>query len=83
MYHDRGIDHYRQQDYQSVLIDFVQARTADHTAGEIPFNLSFTWLKLGEEDKALESFRLAVKHAYGNPKILQSPLLNRYLNLRK
>jgi len=40
-------------------------------------------LKLGEEDKALESFRLAVKHSYGNPKILQSPLLNRYLNLKK
>ncbi len=67
MCNDRGIDHYRQKDYQSVLIDFVQARTADHTAGEIHFNLALTRLKLGEEDKARESFRLAVKHAYGNP----------------
>ena len=83
MCNDRGIDHYRQKDYQSVLIDFVQARTADYTAWEIPFNLALTLLKLGEEDKALESFRLAVKHSYGNPKILQSPLLNRYLNLKK
>ena len=66
-----------------MLIDFVQARTADHTAGEIHFNLALTRLKLGEEDKARESFRLAVNHAYGNPKILQSQLLNRYLNLKK
>jgi len=76
MCNDRGIDHYRQKDYQSVLIDFVQARTADHTAGEVPFNLALTRLKLGEEDKALESFRLAVKHSYGNPQILESRLLN-------
>lgn len=76
MCNDRDIDHYRQKDYQSVLIDFVQARTADHTAGEVPFNFSFTWLKLGEEDKARESFRLAVKHSYGNPQILESRMLN-------
>ena len=83
MFNDRGIDHYRQGDYQSARIDFVQARTADHTAGEIHFKLALTRLELGEEDKARESFRLAVKHSYGNPKILQSPLLNRYLNLKK
>ncbi len=83
MYNDRGIDHYRQGDYQSALIHFVQARTADHTAGEIHFNLALTRLKLGDEDKAQASFRLAVKHSYGNPQILESPLLNRYLNLKK
>ena len=83
MYIDRGIDHYRQGDYQSALIDFVQARTADRTAGGIHFNLALTRLKLGDEDKAQASFRLAVKHSYGNPQILESPLLNRYLNLKK
>ena len=78
MYNDRGIGHYRQGEYKEALIDFVQARTADHTAGEIHFNLALARLKLGQKDKAREAFRLAVKHSYGNPKILKSPLLNRY-----
>ena len=76
MYNDRGIDHYREGSYKEAVIDFVQARTADHTAGEIHFNLALARLKLGDKDKAREDFKLAIKHSYGDPKILESPLLN-------
>lgn len=80
MYNERGIDHYRKGDYKEALIAFVQARTADPTAGEIHFNLALTRLKLGQEDKAREAFKLAVKHSYNNPQILNSPLLKQYVN---
>ncbi len=79
MYNDRGIDYFRKGDYKEAGIAFVQARTADPTAGEIHFNLALTRLKLGQEDKAREAFQLAVKHSYNNPKILNSPLLNQYV----
>jgi len=79
MYNDRGIDYYRNGDYQEAVIAFVQARTADHTAGEIHFNLALTRLKLGQEDKARQSFKLAIRYSYGNPKILDSPLLKKTL----
>lgn len=83
MYNDRGIDFYRKGDYREAVIAFVQARTADHTAGEIHFNLALTRLKLDDRDKARESFRLAVKHSYDNPQILESPLLNETLGTQK
>lgn len=75
MYNDRGIEYYRGGDYKEAVIAFVQARAADHTAGEIHFNLALTRLKLGDKDKARQSFELAIKHSYGDPKILESPLL--------
>ena len=83
MYNDRGIDHYRAGDYKEAVIAFVQARTADHTAGEIHFNLALTRLKLDDDNKARNSFKLAIKHSYGNPKILKSPLLNETLGAVK
>ena len=83
MYNDRGINHYREGNYKEAVIAFVQARTADHTAGEIHFNLALTRLKLGDKDKARQSFKLAIKHSYGNPKILKSPLLNETLGAAK
>jgi Tfp pilus assembly protein PilF len=83
MYNDRGIDFYRERDYREAAIAFVQARAADHTAGEIHFNLALTHLKLGDKDKAREDFRLAIKHSYDNPQILESPLLNKTLGTQK
>ncbi len=83
MYNGRSIDHYREGDYKEAVIAFMQARTADHTAGEIHFDLELTRLKRGEEDKARQSFKLAVKHSYGNPQILESPLLNIPLGRQK
>ena len=83
MYNDRGIDFYHTGHYKEAVIAFVQARTADHTAGEIHFNLALTRLKLGDKDKARESFKLAVKYSYGNPKILESSLLNQTLGTQK
>jgi len=79
MYNDRGIDHFNNGDYQDAVIAFVQARAADHTAGEIHFNLALTRLKMGDKDKARESFKLAVKYSYDNPQILESSLLNQSL----
>ena len=79
MYNDRGIGLYNEGDYKEAVIAFVQARTADHTAGEIHFNLALTRLKLGDKDKARGDFELAVKHSYGDPKILESPLLNKIM----
>jgi Tfp pilus assembly protein PilF len=83
MYNDRGIEFFRKGDFKEAVIAFVQARTADHTAGEIHFNLALTRLKLGDQDKARDSFKLAVKHSYGNTQILESPLLNKTLGMQK
>jgi hypothetical protein len=72
MCNDWSIDFYREGDCKESAIAFVQARTADHTAGEIHFNPALTRLKLGAGGEAQKSFKLA--DSYGNPKILESSL---------
>ncbi len=82
MYNDRGIDFYIKGDLFEALISFNQAKTADHTAGEIHFNLALVLHNRGEKKRALKHFKLARQFAQGNPKILNSDLLKQYLKTK-
>ena len=80
MHNDEGIAHYKAGRYYDALLKFTQAKTADHTSGEIHFNLALALHQRGEPVRTKEHFILAKKFADGNTKILESPLLNKYLN---
>jgi Tfp pilus assembly protein PilF len=80
---DRGISHYESRRYQDALLQFMQAYSADKTAGEIHYNIALAFHAEGEAEKAGEHFELARKFAGGNEKILSSELLNKYLNSKK
>ncbi len=75
---DRGIEHYQATRYMDALLQFMQAHSADKTAGEIHFNIALAFHKRGKSQKAAEHFKLAIKFAEGNEKILTSKLLNQY-----
>jgi len=75
---DRGIAHYQASRYMDALLQFMQAHSADKTAGEIHFNIALAFHKRGNSQKAAEHFKLAIKFAQGNEKILTSRLLNQY-----
>ena len=79
MHNDTGRAHYKAGRYYDALLKFTQAKTADHTSGEIHFNLALALHQRGEPDRARDHFALAKKFADGNVKILESALLNRYL----
>lgn len=80
MHNDEGRAHYKAGRHYDALLKFTQAKTADHTSGEIHFNLALALHQRGEPDRTKKQFILAKKFADGNVKILESALLNRYLN---
>ena len=80
MHNDAGIALYNSGRYFDALLKFSQASVADQSAGEIHFNIALAYYEGGENEKVIEHFKLAKKYAEGNKKILNSPLLNKYLN---
>jgi Tfp pilus assembly protein PilF len=80
---DRGISHYESRRYHDALLQFMQATTADKTAGEIHYNIALAFHAEGDPEKAVEHFELARKFADGNEKILSSELLKKYLRSEK
>ena len=76
---DLGIKHYQARRYLDALLHFNQANFADPTSGEIHFNLGLAYLQENREEKAIENFRQARRLAKGNPKILKSLILNKFL----
>jgi tetratricopeptide (TPR) repeat protein len=79
MHNDEGRVYYKARRYYDALLKFTQAKVADQTSGEIHFNLALVLHQRGEPDRARKYFLLAKKYADGNVKILESPLLNKYL----
>ena len=80
IYNDRGIKYFYKGKYFDALIAFTQANVADNTTGEIQYNLGLMQHMQGRKDKAKDRFKLALKFADGNVKILESSLLKKYLN---
>ena len=76
---DLGIQHYQTGKYLDALLQFNQANFADPTSGEIHFNLGLAYLKKNRKKKAKKHFRQARMLARGNPKILESSILNKLL----
>ncbi|MBC8288588.1 MAG: tetratricopeptide repeat protein [Nitrospinae bacterium] len=80
---DLGIEHYQAGRYLDALLQFNQANFADPTSGETHFNLGLAYLQEGHKEKATKNFRQALKRARGNPKILESPILNKLLQVNQ
>jgi tetratricopeptide (TPR) repeat protein len=83
MRNDFGIEHYHAGRYWEAVLQFNQASFADPTSGEIHYNLGLSYFQEGKKEKAIRNFRLAQKRARGNPKILESPILNELLQLAR
>ena len=82
IHNDRGIEYFHQGKSLDALIAFTQANVADSTAGEIHFNLALMQHQQGKQKRAKNNFTLALKFSNGNKKILESKLLQKYLDLR-
>ena len=81
IHNDRGIEYFHRGQNIDALIAFTQASVADKTAGEIHFNLALMQHQKGKKKEAKNHFRLALKFADGNRKIVESNLLKKYLGL--
>ena len=79
MRNDEGIKHFRAGKNYDALLQFNQANLADPTSGEIHFNLGLALLNENKRERAIKHFKQAQKLAKGNPKILQSKLINKIL----
>ena len=78
-----GIIDFTNGHYKDAFLHFKQAYAADKTSGEIYFNLGLTLHARGKQDDVEKQFKMAIKYAQGNPLILQSKLLYKYLNRKK
>ncbi len=79
-HNDQGIAHFKAGRYFEALIQFNQAMEANYKNGEIHFNLALCLHQEGKSDRAKKHFKLAKEFADGNPQILNSKLLNKYLD---
>ncbi len=76
---ERGIENFRKREYFDAMLNFNQAQEADFSSGEVHFNFALALHMLDKGKRAQEQFQWAQKHAEGNPLILESKLLKRYL----
>ena len=79
MRNDIGIEHFLAGRNFEALLQFNQANLADPTSGEIHFNLALTLWNENKKEKAIKHFKQAHNLAKGNPKILQSQIVNKIL----
>ena len=77
MRNDEGIKHFRAGRNYDALLQFNQANLADPTSGEIHFNLGLALWNENKRKRAIKHFKKAQNLAKGNPKILQSKLINK------
>ena len=79
MRNDIGVEHFLAGRNFEALLQFNQANLADPTSGEIHFNLALALWNENKKEKAIKHFKQAHNLAKGNPKILQSQIVNKIL----
>ena len=79
MRNDSGVEPFLAGRNFEALLQFNQANLADPTSGEIHFNLGLALWNENKKEKAIKHFKQAHSLAKGNPKILQSQIINKIL----
>ena len=76
-----GIASWNQKDYKGALMHFNMASKIDGSSGEIHFNEAISYDKVGQHGVATKHFKVALKKAGGNAKILKSPILHGHIGM--
>ena len=76
-----GITSWNQKDYKGALMHFNMASKIDGSSGEVHFNEAISYDKVGQHGVATKHFKVALKKAGGNKKILKSPILHGHIGM--
>ena len=76
-----GIASWNQKDYKGALMHFNMASKIDGSSGEVHFNEAISYDKVGQHGVATKHFKVALKKAGGNKKILDSPILHGHIGM--
>ena len=76
-----GIASWKQKDYKGALMHFKMASKIDGSSGEVHFNEAISYDKVGQHGVATKHFKVALKKAGGNKKILDSPILHGHIGM--
>ena len=79
MHNKAGIKNWKEGNIEGALKHFQEASAEDKTIAETHFNEAVSLDKLGRHGDATMHFGAAKKHAKGNKKILDSPILKGHL----
>ena len=74
-----GIASWNQGDYKGALMHFNMASKIDGSSGEVHFNEAISYDKVNQHGVATKHFKVALKKAGGNKKILDSPILHGHI----
>ena len=81
MHNNAGISNWKEGNFEGALKHFQEASAADSSLAETHFNEAISLDKLGRHGEATMHFKAAKKHAKGNAKILNSPILNGHIKM--
>jgi len=76
-----GIASWNKKDYKGALMHFNMASKIDGSSGEVHFNEAISYDKVGQHGVATKHFKVALKKAGGNKKILDSPILHGHIGM--
>ena len=82
-HNEEGISHYNQGHYDVALKHFHMASEIDPRIGESHYNEAISLDALGRHGDATNHFFVARKYAKGNPKILESVILNAHAPMKR
>ena len=82
-HNEEGISHYNQGHYDVALKHFHMASEIDPRIGESHYNEAISLDALGRHGEATNHFFVARKYANGNPKILESVILNAHAPMKR
>ena len=82
-HNEEGISHYNQGHYDVALKHFQMASKIDPWIGESHYNEALSLDALERHGEATNHFYFARKYAKGNPKILESGILNAHAPMKR